>query len=95
MSVELIEKGKDKLEVRFREVNASVADILHYELLADSSVLSSGVVIPHPLQKVVVLNVLAKEQPKAALREAWARSMEVLESLESELDKSLTESSKE
>ena len=89
MSVELIQHGKDKLELKLTDINVSVADILHHELLKSDMTASSGVVIPHPLQKVVVLKLLAEPDAKKILAKALWQALSTIGKLEEELNRSL------
>jgi len=90
MSVELIQHGKDKLELKLSEINASVADVLHHELLKSNPAVSSGVVIPHPLQKIVILKLLAGPDAKKILGKALTQALSTINKLEEELNKSLS-----
>jgi DNA-directed RNA polymerase subunit L len=90
MSVELIQRGKDKLELKLTDINVSIADILHHELLESDMAASSGVVIPHPLQKVVVLKLLAEPDAKKILTKALWQALSTIGKLEEELNRSLS-----
>ncbi len=73
---------KDKtLEVRLVGEDIALADLLHYELLKDPSVIFAGVAPPHPLIQENTLVVQSRADPLDALVRSVKKASETVKEM--------------
>lgn len=74
-------KKNEILEVKFIDEDIALADILHHELLKDSSVIFAGVAQTHPLLAETTLVIQSKNDPTKVLSKSVRRAAETIKEL--------------
>jgi|TARA_B100000315_G_scaffold10565_1_gene10152 DNA-directed RNA polymerase subunit L len=96
MELKLIEKTKASLKIQVENVDFSIPDIIHQEVLKDSKVVFAGVLPPHPILKqfIMKMEVKPKFKPTQILTASSEKAWKHAESILKETQKVLKEQKK-
>ncbi len=64
MDVKLIEESISDIKIQIENVDFSIPDILHHELLKDPNIVFAGVMPPHPILKQFIIQIKVKPKNK-------------------------------
>ena len=84
MELKLIEETKTKLKIQIENVDSSIPDIIHQEVLKDIKVVFAGVLPPHPILKQFIIQMEVKPKIKpisiltAGSEKAWKQAESIL-----------------
>lgn len=62
MDLKLVEESISDITIQIENVDFSIPDIIHHELLKDPKIVFAGVVPPHPILKQFIIKI--KVHPK-------------------------------
>jgi len=90
MQLTTTKKDNKTVEIKMKDEDISIADILHHELLEDKDIVFAGVAPPHPLLGENILIVQSKSSnPMKIIKKSLKKSSEQINEFIKELEKLL------